>query len=208
MTGTLNSCISREGEPGFSTRSKMGPMSNTRKASNRPTAAISNIEDNNCHQYGATYRRRRVSCRIWGSRRAADRGPRLMESTYVARSYLTADVGVRRWPWVIRVSHWWSAVDLFLVLSRHYFSASSVVRDFYFEQRPMPPTNDQTPISGYPDAPPSPGIPLYASVFQPFPRSLPSDAARPCTQTRWSGSFCPRECSAVVDTPAGQKSAE
>src|SRR4030081_3378655 len=81
VTGALNSCISREGEPGFSTRSKMGPMSNTRKASSSPTAAISKTEDSNCHQYGATYRRRRVSCRIEGPHCAVREGPRVVEST-------------------------------------------------------------------------------------------------------------------------------
>ena len=36
----------------------------------------------NCSPKGRTYRKRRVSCRIRGSRCAARRGPRLMESAY------------------------------------------------------------------------------------------------------------------------------
>ena len=89
VPGTVNNCISRDCEPGFSTRSKIGPISSKRKASSNPTAAIRSTDAPTGHQYGATYRMRRVSCRIRGSPGAATRAPLRMKSACVASFYST-----------------------------------------------------------------------------------------------------------------------
>src|SRR5437660_4419464 len=51
-------------EAGLRTRSITGPMSRRRKASSSPTPAIRSTDNSTCHQYGATYRSKRVNCRI------------------------------------------------------------------------------------------------------------------------------------------------
>ncbi len=161
----------------------MGPMSSTRKASSRPTAAISNTEDSNCHQYGTTYRRRRVSCRIWGSRCAAESRPALLILLQSACRQVFSRLVVGRQ----------SPVLQYVEAHRRLISLTTD------DRRPTTATSD------YPDAPPSPGIPPCAGVCRHLPQSSPSDAGRRCSRRRWSGSSCLRGCSAAAGRPAARK---
>src|ERR1700683_5339135 len=129
----------------------------------------------------------RVICRIGDSQCAARRGLLRIKSAGVASLHSTSVVGL--WSSVVGIRR------LSLVIRRRQYPAFPSEIDGYLfdpDQRPTTTTLD------YPDALPSPGTPLCASVCCHLPRSLPSDAARPCNQTKSSDSSCLRACSGAA----------